>query len=54
MKILDAKFVQDFIKMANDGFLQGWHERNGGNLSYRLKPEEDRKSVGRERVSYEV
>lgn len=37
MKILDAKFVQDFIKMANDGFLQGWHERNGGNLSYRLK-----------------
>ena len=40
MKILDAKFVQDFIKMANDGFLQGWHERNGGNLSYRLKPEE--------------
>ena len=40
MQILDAKFVQDFIKMANDGFLQGWHERNGGNLSYRLKPEE--------------
>ena len=40
MKILDAKFVQDFIKMANDGFLQGWHERNGGNLSYRLKPDE--------------
>ena len=40
MKILDAQFVQDFIKMANDGFLQGWHERNGGNLSYRLKPEE--------------
>ena len=40
MKILDSKFVQDFIKMANDGYLQGWHERNGGNLSYRLKPEE--------------
>ena len=30
MKILDAKFVQDFIKMANDGFLQGWHERSSG------------------------
>ena len=26
--------------MANDGYLQGWHERNGGNLSYRLKAEE--------------
>lgn len=40
MKILDMKFVQDFIRMADDGFKQGWHERNGGNLSYRLKPEE--------------
>lgn len=26
--------------MAEDGFRQGWHERNGGNLSRRLKPEE--------------
>jgi rhamnulose-1-phosphate aldolase len=26
--------------MADDGYQQGWHERNGGNLSYRLKPEE--------------
>ena len=25
------------IKMADDGYKQGWHERNGGNLSYRLK-----------------
>ena len=40
MKVLESKFVQGFIKMANDGYLQGWHERNGGNLSYRLKPEE--------------
>ena len=40
MKVLDAKFVQGFIRMANDGFLQGWHERNGGNLSYRIKSEE--------------
>jgi len=28
MKILESKFVQGFIKMANDGYLQGWHERN--------------------------
>lgn len=40
MKILDTKFVQGFIKMADDGFHHGWHERNGGNLSYRIKPEE--------------
>ena len=40
MKILDSKFVKGFIKMADDGYHQGWHERNGGNLSYRLKPEE--------------
>ena len=26
MKILESKFVQGFIKMANDGYLQGWHE----------------------------
>lgn len=40
MRILESKFVQGFIKMADDGYMQGWHERNGGNLSYRLKPEE--------------
>ena len=36
MKILESKFVKGFIKMADDGYQQGWHERNGGNLSYRL------------------
>ncbi len=36
MKILDTKFVRGFVKMADDGFQLGWHERNGGNLSYRL------------------
>ncbi|MCI5613993.1 MAG: class II aldolase/adducin family protein, partial [Agathobacter sp.] len=40
MRFLDAEFVQGFIRMANDGWEQGWHERNGGNLSYRVKPEE--------------
>ena len=37
MKVLECKFLQDFVKMAEDGYQQGWHERNGGNLSYRLK-----------------
>jgi rhamnulose-1-phosphate aldolase len=40
MKIVEATFIQGFIRMANDGYLQGWHERNGGNLTYRMKPEE--------------
>lgn len=40
MKVLDAKFAQGFIRMCNDGWEQGWHERNGGNLSYRIKEEE--------------
>ena len=26
--------------MANDGWEQGWHERNGGNLTYRMRREE--------------
>ena len=46
MKILESKFVKGFIKMADDGYQQGWHERNGGNLSYRLKPEPDTESAG--------
>lgn len=40
MKVTDAKFVHGFIRMCDDGFKQGWHERNGGNLTYRMKAEE--------------
>lgn len=40
MKVLDSKFVQGFIRMADDGYAQGWHERNGGNLTYRIKAEQ--------------
>lgn len=40
MKVLDAEFVKGFIRMADDGWNQGWHERNGGNLTYRIKSEE--------------
>lgn len=40
MNVLDAEFVKGFMRMADDGWQQGWHERNGGNLSYRIKPEE--------------
>lgn len=40
MKVLEAGFVQGFLRMADDGWKQGWHERNGGNLSYRIRKEE--------------
>lgn len=40
MKVLDMQFLHDFVNMANDGFSLGWHERNGGNLSYRIKEAE--------------
>lgn len=40
MKVLEAKFVKDFIRLCDEGYRKGWHERNGGNLSYRIKDEE--------------
>ncbi|WP_270525492.1 rhamnulose-1-phosphate aldolase [Longibaculum muris] len=40
MNILDLEFIKGFIRMCSDGFAQGWHERNGGNLTYRMKDEE--------------
>jgi len=40
MHILDTPSLQAFIACAHNGWLQGWHERNGGNLSYRMTAEE--------------
>ena len=40
MDVLKSTFVDGFVRMCNDGFMQGWHERNGGNLSYRIKTED--------------
>lgn len=40
MKVLGSKLMKDYARMCMDGFDQGWHERNGGNLSYRMKAEE--------------
>lgn len=40
MGILDIEIVKAYIRMCSDGWEQGWHERNGGNLTYRLKKEE--------------
>ena len=36
MSILDTDCTRRFMRFCNDAFSQGWHEANGGNLSYRL------------------
>ncbi|MBQ2734542.1 MAG: rhamnulose-1-phosphate aldolase [Clostridia bacterium] len=40
MKVLDTQFCKGFATMANDSWNLGYHERNGGNFSYRLTDEE--------------
>ncbi len=39
-QVLDLDFVQDFVLMCENAWQQGWHERNGGNASYRLTAED--------------
>lgn len=51
MKVLNAQFVESFIRTCDDGFAQNWHERNGGNLSYRIKTEEV--NAVKEELSYD-
>ena len=29
-------FMKGFVRLCGDGWDQGWHERNGGNLTYRM------------------
>ncbi|MHC9058316.1 rhamnulose-1-phosphate aldolase [Pantoea sp. X85] len=38
--ILSSAFVQGMVKATSDMWLKGWDERNGGNVSLRLLPEE--------------
>jgi endonuclease G len=40
MKILDMPCTKGFMQIAQDGVDKGWHEMNGGNLSYRLTKDE--------------
>ena len=36
-KVIEGQqFMRGFVRLCSDGWLQGWHERNGGNLTYRL------------------
>ena len=32
MLITNSEFVQSFIRLTDNAFRKGWHERNGGNL----------------------
>lgn len=36
----ERRWVRAFAAMGSDGYALGWHERNGGNASLRLTPEE--------------
>lgn len=38
--ILATAALEGFCRMCEDGWLQGWHERNGGNLTYRMTCED--------------
>ncbi len=38
--ITEAPFITDMVKAANDMWLKGWDERNGGNMSMRLLKED--------------
>ena len=38
--ILQVPAMRGFIRMCMDGWEQGWHERNGGNLTYRMTVED--------------
>ncbi len=40
MNMIELPVVQGLIRLCEDGWLQGWHERNGGNVTYRMTEEE--------------
>ena len=40
MGILDTEIMKAYIRMCADGWQLGWHERNGGNLTYRMTAED--------------
>jgi len=40
MAITEMSAIRGFARLCDDGFKMGWHERNGGNLTYRMTAEE--------------
>ena len=51
MKMVDTLVLQRVVRTCNDGWLQGWHERNGGNLTYRLSAAEVEQFLARKTAS---
>ena len=39
MRVEETSFLNEYIAMADYGDRLGWHERNGGNFTYWMKPE---------------
>lgn len=46
MRMEDAPFLAGFVSMVEHATALGWHERNGGNLSYRLAQHEAADALG--------
>ena len=40
MSVEQTDCLERFARMCADGFAQGWHEANGGNLTYRMTAED--------------
>ncbi|MCL2092841.1 MAG: rhamnulose-1-phosphate aldolase [Treponema sp.] len=40
MSMISIEAIQSFIRFCDDTNRMGWHERNGGNLSYRMSKNE--------------
>ena len=40
MSVIQSECVSRFIRLCEDAFAQGWHEANGGNLSYRMSEDD--------------
>lgn len=40
MKVVATEFARKFINLTTKAYEKDWHERNGGNLSYRIRPGE--------------
>ncbi len=44
--MINSNVIKGFSRLCNDGWLQGWHERNGGNVSYRMQKNEVLECIG--------
>jgi rhamnulose-1-phosphate aldolase len=51
MRLLECEFARGFVRAAAMSFEQGWHERNGGNLSYRLSASDVREALSSDELA---